>query len=591
MTVGDQWNPPRNPPSVCPAVAASRPSIGGCGNVGPCPTVGSSASCSLGATEAELGELLDPELIGLAGDRQLAADFDLRVEDLAERASCTVDQVELIYTSLGLQVSELAGFGRAMLRWSPWSPRITSGIVAQVGPQLLAGGWYRPGSARRGGRGSVRAGHRDPFDDAGRRARHGGSECPGLEPCGESGRAAPDSLQAPHVDRGATAAQRPGRAYSRRRSFARRLDSSTWLGSRYVAASSVTGCVDCGGRGFRAPGLRGGGAPWRPDRQEHRRRGDDRSEDPEVMARIALELIADIGDDPSIAPRGGVERGRTCSFGCGDYYGPVVNLASRLTRGSDPRRGADRPADLVSPGLAISRRRGDGRSRDFTAPRGRSRGLCRVAAGCDLNHPVRWWLWSVSQRCSAGLVANEAAWFERVGCAGVVAQPGEQVGSGGVPAVEPVELRFGCRECVEAGCWAVGHARRPRRGRSGWWVRERVAAGLDTGARSGPSRSPRMSAAVLCERGDRGLELERAGASVTQGRSSRGWARRREVVVPEPAILVFEGHKVARGGRAGRVDGPHGTTTGPGNPGLRARREDARRRSRRGQWRGRGARR
>lgn len=49
-----------------------------------------------------------------------------------------------------------------------------------------------------------------------------------------------------------------------------------------------------------------------------------------VVARIALELIAGIADEPSVAPRGGVSAGDVL-FRLGDYYGPVVNLASRLT--------------------------------------------------------------------------------------------------------------------------------------------------------------------------------------------------------------------------------------------------------------------
>ena len=92
---------------------------------------------AMGASEAEMGDLLDPELIGLAGDRQLAAGLDLTVEDLARRAGCTVDHVELIYTSLGLQVADLAGFGPGDVALVSLVTADTSGIVAEVGPQLL----------------------------------------------------------------------------------------------------------------------------------------------------------------------------------------------------------------------------------------------------------------------------------------------------------------------------------------------------------------------------------------------------------------------------------------------------------------------
>ena len=53
------------------------------------------------------------------------------------------------------------------------------------------------------------------------------------------------------------------------------------------------------------------------------------------VAAIALDLIAETGDDPAIAPRGGVSGGDVL-FRLGDYYGPGVNLAARLTTEAVP---------------------------------------------------------------------------------------------------------------------------------------------------------------------------------------------------------------------------------------------------------------
>jgi adenylate cyclase len=59
------------------------------------------------------------------------------------------------------------------------------------------------------------------------------------------------------------------------------------------------------------------------------------ADDIDTVAAIALELIGGTGLDPSVAPRGGVSAGDVL-FRLGDYYGSVVNLASRLTAEAVP---------------------------------------------------------------------------------------------------------------------------------------------------------------------------------------------------------------------------------------------------------------
>jgi adenylate cyclase len=51
---------------------------------------------------------------------------------------------------------------------------------------------------------------------------------------------------------------------------------------------------------------------------------------------IALTLLERFADDPAVTPRGGLAEGRLLARG-GDYYGPAVNLASRLGELAVPR--------------------------------------------------------------------------------------------------------------------------------------------------------------------------------------------------------------------------------------------------------------
>jgi len=55
-----------------------------------------------------------------------------------------------------------------------------------------------------------------------------------------------------------------------------------------------------------------------------------------AACEIALDLVGHFADDPSVAPRGGLAAGEVLVRG-GDYYGPVVNLASRLSEVAVPR--------------------------------------------------------------------------------------------------------------------------------------------------------------------------------------------------------------------------------------------------------------
>jgi len=75
--------------------------------------------------------------------------------------------------------------------------------------------------------------------------------------------------------------------------------------------------------------------------------------DADSACDIALSLIEAFAGDPSLTPRGGLAEGPLLDR-CGDYYGPVVNLAARLGELAVPREvlvTAEVAAHLTGPGL------------------------------------------------------------------------------------------------------------------------------------------------------------------------------------------------------------------------------------------------
>ena len=74
----------------------------------------------------------------------------------------------------------------------------------------------------------------------------------------------------------------------------------------------------------------------RASRQAHRRRGHVRRDGPTRGCAIALELAERLSNHPRLPPvRGGLTFGPVLSRD-GDYFGPVVNLASRVMRIAAP---------------------------------------------------------------------------------------------------------------------------------------------------------------------------------------------------------------------------------------------------------------
>lgn len=91
----------------------------------------------LGATAAQVEGLGDGDLIGLAGDLQLADGLDLDLEELAVAVGCRPEEARAVYGLLGLPVEQLAGFGDGDVAMVSALIGDTSGLAEQVGPSLL----------------------------------------------------------------------------------------------------------------------------------------------------------------------------------------------------------------------------------------------------------------------------------------------------------------------------------------------------------------------------------------------------------------------------------------------------------------------
>jgi adenylate cyclase len=323
----------------------------------------------LGATDEQLAGLGDDELIGLAGDLQLRAGLDLGIDDVARAAGCDAQRVRTIYESLGLRVDELAGFGDGDIVLASLLVGDTSGMVDAVGSQLLR----VAGSAlARLAEAAVAAyvqdvEHRDGatrelISEADQNAlasslvlllgdalptvfRHHMWTAVRRQRLTQSGVAEPEIVRIAigFVD----------------------LVGFTAI-SRVARPSELIATIEEFERHAFEIAHRHGGRIVKSI-------GDEvmiAANDARTVAAIALELIGTVGNDPSVAPRAGVSAGDVL-FRLGDYYGSVVNLASRLT------------AEAV-PGEVLTDQSMDDSSEVVVRPAGR-----RILKG--FNEPVTVW--------------------------------------------------------------------------------------------------------------------------------------------------------------------------------------------------------
>lgn len=307
----------------------------------------------LGATEAQLASYANnDDLIGLAGDLQFTAGLDLTLHDLANATGCGVDDLRSIYAQVGLRADDLAGFGEADHELVSLIVGDESGIIEQLGPQILrvvgtllarlseamvAGYVQDIESSDEISADLVGAADQNAFAAA--LALTVGDHLPSLFR---------------HHMLAAVRRQRSDQAEVTEREYLRLavgfvdLVGFTSLSRSLPPSALVATIEDFEHRAFETATRHGG--------RIVKSIGDEvmiAASDPSVVAAIALELIDSTGDDPAVAPRGGVSAGDVL-FRLGDYYGSVVNLASRLTAEAIPGEVLTDLESLEGPGLDVT---------------------------------------------------------------------------------------------------------------------------------------------------------------------------------------------------------------------------------------------
>lgn len=305
----------------------------------------------LGATAEQLAGVGDEELIGLAGDLQLAADLTLDLDSLSQQTGATVVELRAIYEQLGLRTDDLAGFGAGDVAMVSLISDDTSGIVDEVGPQVLR---VAGGVLARLAETLVAAYVQDIEEELG-----DGADLVALADQNALGSALAvalgDNLSTVfrHHMWSAVRRQRQSQSEVAERELVRvaigfvDLVGFTPLSRSVPPAELIAAIEDFEARAFETAVRHGG--------RIVKSIGDEvmiTASEPAVVAAIALELIGTTGDDPSVAPRGGVSAGDVL-FRLGDYYGPVVNMASRLAAEAVPGEVLTDLPELASPGLTV----------------------------------------------------------------------------------------------------------------------------------------------------------------------------------------------------------------------------------------------
>jgi adenylate cyclase len=303
----------------------------------------------LGASDAQLAGLDDDNLIGVAGDPQLAAGLDLTVEDLADEATCSLDEVRSIYERLGLHADELAGFGAGDVTLVSLITGDTSGIIDEIGSQMLR---VMGTSLARLAEAAVAAYIQDietPSEDVRDPVELANQNAFAVSLAMAVGDSLPTVFR--HHMWTAVRRQRAAQLHVTAREVLRLavgfvdLVGFTSRAGAVAPADLIATIEDFERRAFEAATRHGG--------RIVKSIGDEvmiAAPEASMVAAIALELIESTGDDPSIAPRGGVSAGDVL-FRLGDYYGPVVNVASRLATEAVPGEVLTDKPSLAGPGL------------------------------------------------------------------------------------------------------------------------------------------------------------------------------------------------------------------------------------------------
>ncbi len=293
-----------------------------------------------GASPETLAGLDVGDLIDMSGDMQLAEGLDRTLEQLLEETGCSRDDVEPIYRVLGLSIDALAGFGDGDVALVSMITADTSGILDTIGSQLLR---IAGVNSSRLAEAAVAAYVQDVeprlHADTGVL-----DEADVLAAADENAFASSMAValgeQLPTIFRHHmwTAVRRqrvsqdgvPSPEIIRLAVGFVDLVGFTSLSNHVSAAELIATIEEFEVRAFEAA-TRHGARIVKSIGDEVMVAGPDLAS----VAATALELIAGVSSDPSVAPRGGVSSGEIL-FRLGDYYGPVVNLASRLTAEAVP---------------------------------------------------------------------------------------------------------------------------------------------------------------------------------------------------------------------------------------------------------------
>ncbi len=304
-----------------------------------------------GASESALAGLDDDDLIGLAGDLQIAKGLDLSLAELAARCDMPVDEVAALYSSFGLDADRLSGFGEGDIEMLSLIAVDEMGLVGQVGAELFR-------VAGRSLRRTAEAAIAIYVQDIENSPEQLDTD---LVEMAEMNAAASELAVAFGTTLGtifrhhmwtAVRDQRSGQPGDGPPELIRAgigfvdLVGFTPLSRDLSSADLMELVEEFEQRAFDVAGKHGG--------QVVKSIGDEvmiTGPDHATVLAIAVALVSGFADDPEIRPCAGVTAGQVV-FRLGDYYGPLVNLASRLVDIAEPGevltdRG-DSESDLIS---------------------------------------------------------------------------------------------------------------------------------------------------------------------------------------------------------------------------------------------------
>jgi adenylate cyclase len=283
----------------------------------------------LGASDQQLAGLSDDDMIGLAGDLRFAEGLDLDLDGVAAAVGSDPGQVRRTYRLMGLRVDDLAGFGDddvALLRVLTGD---TSGMVDIVGAQLLR---VAGATLARLAEATVAAyvqdvEHRDR--EAVDLVAEADQNALGATMSLALGGALPTVFRhhmwtAIRRQRHAQSGVAEPEVLRLAIGFVDLVGFTSF--SRFASAADLIATIERFEQRAFDVAMHFGGRIVKSI-------GDEvmiAASDAPTVAAIALELITSTEEDPAVAPRGGVSAGNVV-FRLGDYYGSVVNLASRLT--------------------------------------------------------------------------------------------------------------------------------------------------------------------------------------------------------------------------------------------------------------------